>query len=75
MLAILEQEERKVLDLMAENEGKWFIKNDYPGLRKIEAVLARLVKSSGLDDIKWEIRIIDNQSESSFRGRTSDGHG
>ena len=75
MLTAVEQEERKALDLMAENEEKWFIQNDYPGLRKIEAVFARLVKSSGLDDIKWEIRIIDEPSKSSFPGRTSGGHG
>ena len=74
-LTRLEETERKVLGLMAENEEKWFIEKDYPGLRKIEAVFARLVKSSGLDDIKWEIRIIDDPSKSSFRGRTSGGHG
>lgn len=58
-LTTLDEVERQILDFMAENEEKCFIRNDYPGLRKIEAVFARLAKSSGLDDIKWEIRIID----------------
>ena len=71
----LEETERKELSLMEKNEEKWFIQKNYPGLRKIEAVLARLVKSSGLDDIKWEFRIIDDPSKSSFRGRTPGGHG
>ena len=71
----LKETERKILDLMAENEENWFIQKDYPRVRKVEAVLARLVRSSGLDDIRWEIRIIDERSKSSFRGRTSFGHG
>ena len=74
-LTKLEEMEREMLDSMDENKEKLFIQNDYPGLRKIEAVFARLVKSSGLDDIKWEIRIIDEPSKSSLSGRTSGGHG
>ena len=74
-LTKFEEKERKALNLMEENEEKWFIQNDYPGLRRIEAVFARLVKSSGLDDIKWEIRIINAPSKSSSRGQISGGHG
>ena len=74
-LTKFEEKERKALNLMEENEEKLFIQNDYPGLRRIEAVFARLVKSSGLDDIKWEIRIINAPSKSSSRGQTSGGHG
>ena len=74
-LTNLEEVERKILDVMEENEEKWFIQNDYPGLRNVEAVFARLVKSSGLDDIKWKIRIIDDPSKSSLSGRTSGGRG
>ena len=74
-LTKLEEDERKVLNSMEENEKKLFIQNDYPGLRRIEAVFARLVKSSGMDDIKWEIRIINAPSKSSICERTSGGHG
>ena len=47
---------------LQENEEKLFIKSDYPGFRKIEAVFNRLVKASGLDSIAWDIRVIDESS-------------
>ena len=61
----LEETDQKFLGIMAENEKRWFIQRDYPGVRKVEAVLARLVRSSGLDDMRWEIRIINEPSKSS----------
>lgn len=58
------EEQRKI-------EDKSFIKRDYPGLRKIEAVFDRLVKASGLDDIAWEVRVIDEPCRSSLRSYTA----
>lgn len=61
-LTRLENLEREVMQNIRQNEEKLFIKSDYPGLRKIEAVFDRLVKASGLDDIAWEVRVLDEPS-------------
>ncbi|KAF6241392.1 hypothetical protein HO173_000102 [Letharia columbiana] len=55
----MEEMERVDMEKFKENEKKLVVNSDYPGLRKIEAVLDRLVKASGLDDIAWEVRILD----------------
>lgn len=60
-LTKLDETERERLNELRENE-RFFIKSDYPGLRKIEAVFNRLVKASGLDKIAWEVRVIDDPS-------------
>lgn len=62
-LAMMDENLRKIMERLGENEEKIFIKSDYPGLRKIEAVFNRLVKASGLDDIAWEIRVLDEPSK------------
>lgn len=64
-LTNLDETERIFRKMLQDNEEKLFIKSDYPGLRKIEAVLDRLVKVSGLDDTTWEIRVKDEPSRSS----------
>lgn len=70
-LAKLEEAEREMMERLQVDKEKLFIKNDYPGLRKIEAVLNRLVKASGLDDVAWEIRVLDKPSRSSPRSCSS----
>lgn len=59
------------MERLQVDKEKLFIKNDYPGLRKIEAVLNRLVKASGLDDVAWEVRVLDKPSRSSPRSCSS----
>ena len=59
----MEEMERVDMEKFKENEEKLVVNSDYPGLRKIEAVLDRLVKASGLDDIAWEVRILDDPSK------------
>lgn len=61
-LSRLEEAESQVTELLRKNEEKLFIKSEYPGLRKIEAVFNRIVKASGLDGIAWEVRVVDNPS-------------
>lgn len=61
-LTILEEMERRIMEKLRKNEEKFFIDNDYPGLRKIEAVFNRLVMASGLEDIAWEVRVINEPS-------------
>lgn len=50
MLAKLDEMERQWMEEQRKIEDKSFIKRDYPGLRKIEAVFDRLVKASELND-------------------------
>lgn len=50
------------MQVIRQNEEKLFIESAYPGLRKIEAVLDRLVKASGLEDIAWEVRVLNEPS-------------
>lgn len=50
------------MEELRKNEQTLFIKSDYPGLRKIEAVFNRLVEASGLDDIAWGVRVVDEPS-------------
>lgn len=69
MMTKLEEAERESMEKLRENEEKSFIKSDYAGLRKIEAVFNRLVKASGLEDVAWEVRVIDEPCRSSPRGR------
>lgn len=59
---ILDEAEREAMNTLRENEERLFIKSDYPGLRRIEAVFNRLVKASGLDNIALEVRVIDDPS-------------
>ena len=61
-LTRLEDTEREVMEELRKNEQTLFIKSDYPGLRKIEAVFNRLVEASGLDDIAWGVRVVDEPS-------------
>ena len=61
-LTRLEDSERDATEKIRKNEQDIFIKSDYPGLRKVEAVFNRLVKASGLDDIAWEVRVLDQPS-------------
>ncbi len=66
ILARLDETERQWVEELRKKEEKVFIKHDYPGLRKIEAVFDRLVKTSGLDNIAWEVRVIDEPCRSSL---------
>lgn len=66
MLAKMEEMESQVMETVRENAEKVLIRSDYPGLRKIEAVLKRLVEASGLDDIAWEVRVLDEPSRFSL---------
>ena len=61
-LTKLENMDREAMELLRKNEQRFFINSDYPGLRKIEAVFNSLVKASGLDDIAWEVRVLDEPS-------------
>ena len=61
-LTKLDETERERLNILRENEERFFIKSDYPGLRKSEAVFNRLVIASGLDNVAWEVRVIDDPS-------------
>lgn len=66
-LTKLEESERETMKRLQKDEENLFIKSDYPGLRKIDAVLNRLVKASALDDVAWEVRVIDKPSRFSPR--------
>ena len=66
MLAKMEEMDSQVMENVRENAEKDLVRSDYPGLRKIEAVLKRLVEASGLDDIAWEVRVLDEPSRFSL---------
>ena len=61
-LTKLEDMERNSIEDQRKNEQTLFIQSDYPGLRKIEAVFNRLVEASRLDNIAWEIRVVNEPS-------------
>ena len=63
----MDETERQVMEVLRQNEEKLFIKQDYPGLRKIEDILKRVGEASGLDDIAWEVRVADEPSMSFSR--------
>ena len=66
-LARLDETERQWVEELRKNEEKLFITREFPGLRKIEAVFDRLVKASGLDNVAWEVRVLDEPCRSSLR--------
>ena len=61
-LTRLEGSEREVMEALQKNEQTLFIKSDCPVPRKIEAVFTRLIEASGLDDLAWEVRVLDEPS-------------
>ena len=47
----LDEMDRRVIEEIRKKGEKFFVRGDYPALRKVEAVFNRLIKASGLDDI------------------------
>lgn len=45
--------------IIHEYEGKFFTKDEYPGIQTLKAVLERLVKASGLDSTVCDVRVTD----------------
>lgn len=65
-LAHSEQTEREFLETLEGDNKCLSVISDYPGLQKMQAVLDRLVRSSGIDDVKWEVRVLDKPSKFPF---------
>lgn len=51
--------DRRAREELRQKEESFFVRSNYPRLQKVEAVFNRLVKASGLDDIAWEICVIN----------------
>ena len=55
-------EHSKMKSVIQQYDGRFFTRDEYPGVRTIEAVWERLVAASGLKDAVCEVRVIDEPS-------------